>query len=153
MSIVVPSMMGDTASKKWWFAAPVISPIRSQRAGSVRGPVATITMPSFGRTSTFSRLTSIRGWSRRAFVTSSANAVRSTTRALPPGMAVAPAARTTREPKEASSAFRRPWAFVSSCDLRELLQTSSPRSPVLWAGVMAWGRISRIRTRPPFRAI
>jgi len=36
----------------------------------------------------------------------------------------------------------KPWAFKMSHDLKELLQTSSAKSPVLWASVIVPGRIS-----------
>ncbi len=49
---------------------PVSALIRSERAGAVRGPVATITAPRSGR-SVFSSLTTlIRGWSEITSVTS-----------------------------------------------------------------------------------
>ncbi len=51
-------------------------------------------------------------------------------------MAVLSAVPMMSESRSLSSSFRRPWAFVSSLDLRELLQTSSAKSAVLWAGVL-----------------
>jgi hypothetical protein len=91
---------------------------------------------------TITRTSSMRGSASIAAVMCPANCSRSTESAPPEGTALRSAASMTSEPRRRISSFRRPAGVVSRFDFSELLQTSSARSPVLWAGVRRTGRIS-----------
>ena len=67
------------------------------------------------------------GWERMASVTIRAKPWRSTARAPPAGTRVASAQRRMRLPKRRSSSFKRPTAFSSWSERRELEQHSSAK--------------------------
>ena len=124
------------------------------KAGEVRGPLAKITMPaSFSGSVTSSSTTVIKGCSLINRVTVRAKPSLSTARAPPAGTRFASAARMMTESKRRISSFRSPTAFSTLADRRELLQTNSAKSPVLWAGSDCAGRISCKITGTPRRTI
>jgi len=85
-------------------------------------------------------------------VMAAANRSRSTARALPAGTEAARALAMISESKRSISRLSSPAAWSGSSLRRELLQTSSARSPVRCAGVERTGRISWSTTGVPRRA-
>ena len=63
------------------------------------------------------------------------NSTRSTARAWPAGTAVSSAMRRSAEPARRISCLSSQGAVLGDSLLRELEQTSSPKSVVWWAGV------------------
>ncbi len=139
--------MGAIASWNASAAAPSRAAITRASVSEVSGPVATI--PGDGNAVTSSRTTVIRGWAVTRRVTSSLNTCRSTASAAPPGTRASSATSTNRLPNSRSSALSKPWAFVSSVDLKVLLQTISASRSVRCAGVPTPGRISCSVTAMP----
>ena len=99
----------------------------SKSSPSVRGPVATITIPSSGIFVTSPGMTSISGLFLIDSVIYPENSSLSTARAPPAGIALLSAASMIREPKCLSSSLRSPIAFSLAAALNELLHTSSAK--------------------------
>src|SRR2546425_82088 len=140
-------MIGAIASKNASDCASRRRAIAAGSASDVSGPVATT--PGDSSSVTSPRSSVIRGWPVTRSCTACANAARSTARAAPPGTRAASAAASTMLPSRRISALSRPCAFVSSTDLKELLQTSSASRSVWCAGVGRSGRISWSVTATP----
>ena len=138
------------ASKNASAGAPSRAAIAADNASDVSGPVATI--PGAGSSVASPRTTVTLESVATRRCTPAANTSRSTARAAPPGTRASSAAASTMLPRRRISALSRPWAFVSSTDLKELLQTSSASRSVWCAGVIFTGRISRSVTRMPHLA-
>ena len=134
------------------YSAPVKRKRLRASGWEVSGPLATMTGPSAGISSSSSRMISTSGSSSRARVISPAKRSRSTASASPAGTAVRSAERMMSESSRRSSSFRTPCARWGLLLLSELLQTSSARRPVLCAGGIFSGRISYRRTGTPRRA-
>ena len=100
----------------------------SVRRADVSGPVATT--PGDGSPAASSCTTVMFGCAVTRSCTAWEKISRSTARAVPPGTRARSAHGSSRLPSARSSALRRPWALVTSTDLKELLQTSSASRPV-----------------------
>ena len=153
MSMVSAWTMGAMASKKASASAPVSAAMACPRAAEVSGPVAMIQLPSSGRAVISPSAMVTSGWARRAAVTSAEKASRSTASAPPAGSLWRSAAVMMRPPAARISQCSWPTALFTSSSERKLLeQTISAQSPVRWAKVPTWGRISCRITGTPARA-
>ena len=112
------------ASKKLSAVSPVRPRIASERAGEVRGPVATMTLSqsSGGRPAISPRLSSTSGWLARRSVTAREKPSRSTARAPPAGRRCASADARISEPARRISSCSRPTALFSASSERSELE-------------------------------
>ena len=124
MSMDSAVTMGAAASKKCREERCGRAVSASVRAGSVRGPVATMQGAS-GSAVTRRCSMVISGWAVSCRVTSSENLSRSTASAAPAGTRLFSAAARIREFSFFISAFRRPEPLARCSAFRELEQTSS----------------------------
>ena len=134
--------MGAMASKNESPPSPSCRVMEEERESDVRGPVATMAGPE-GK---LLHLTPDQGnalvFGHRLGHSPGQTGLRSTANADPAATLVDAATLRSREPSAIISLFNWPWAFRGSSLLKELVQTSSPRSPLRWAGVGFSGLIS-----------
>ena len=117
-----------------------------------RGPAATTVYSFVSIWVTSSSITEILGCDFIFSVTIFANASRSTARAPPAGTFTASAHSIIRELSFRISSFSNPTALYIPSARKELLQTSSAKSGLLWAGENFLGFISYKSTKIPILA-